>query len=127
LRLASLETKYGLGLPLKLRPPQDKIAYTRVNFAGRPIYQLGISFFKVALLISYLRLLHATTEKVYRNIVLLAIVVISLSHLGCALALILACNPVSGNNFLEFAQYSMVIVVLLVFSCNMLIDNVFEP
>ncbi|KAK8141381.1 hypothetical protein G3M48_000138, partial [Beauveria asiatica] len=30
---------YGLGLPLSLRLPENLIIYTRVNFAGRPIYQ----------------------------------------------------------------------------------------
>ncbi len=49
---APTETKFGLGLPVKLRPAADLIAYTRVNYAGRPFYQMGISFFKIALLIS---------------------------------------------------------------------------
>ncbi|KAF7555551.1 hypothetical protein G7Z17_g2066 [Cylindrodendrum hubeiense] len=55
--LCIAQTRYGLGLSLALRPDANLLQYTRVNFAGRPIYQLGISFFKIALLISYLRLL----------------------------------------------------------------------
>lgn len=43
--------------------------YTRVNFAGRPIYQVGISFFKIALLISYLCLLRGTDQRLYRLVV----------------------------------------------------------
>ncbi|KAM3547538.1 hypothetical protein ARSEF4850_009959 [Beauveria asiatica] len=35
------------------------------TFAGRPIYQVGISFFKIALLISYLRLLRGTDKRLY--------------------------------------------------------------
>jgi len=92
--LCIVQTKYGLGLPIALRPAKDKVVYTKVNFAGRPIYQLGISFFKVALLISYLRLLRATTEKAYRNVVFLAIVLITMAHIGCTLSLIFACTPV---------------------------------
>ncbi|KAJ3961622.1 hypothetical protein N0V92_001674 [Colletotrichum tropicale] len=57
------QTRYGLGLPIKLRPKANLIQYTRINFAGRPIYQIGISFFKIALLISYLRLLKGTDQK----------------------------------------------------------------
>jgi len=92
--LCIVQTKFGLGLPIALRPPQDKIAYTRVNFAGRPIYQLGISFFKIALLISYLRLLQGTNERMYCIVIMITITVIFLAHLGCALSLILACTPV---------------------------------
>lgn len=90
------ETKYGLGLPLKDRPEESEVLFTRVNYAGRPIYQVGISFFKVALLISYLRLFEGTNERIYRRVVWTAIILISLSHLGCALALIFACKPVRG-------------------------------
>ncbi|GJN71935.1 hypothetical protein PLICBS_006006 [Purpureocillium lilacinum] len=63
--LCIIQTKYGLGLPVKARPKANLIPYTRVNFAGRPIYQIGISFFKIALLISYLRLLKGTDQKTY--------------------------------------------------------------
>ncbi len=90
------ETKFGLGLPLVARPKENLIPYTRSNYAGRPIYQLGISFFKVALLISYLRLFKGTTHSVYRRVVWIAMVAIVAGHLGCALTLILACNPVSA-------------------------------
>jgi hypothetical protein len=90
-----LETKYGLGLPLKLRPEANLVTYTRVNFAGRPIYQIGISFFKISLLISYLRLFKGTNKKLYRKTVWAAIAFVFLGHLGCTLALIFACTPVS--------------------------------
>jgi hypothetical protein len=84
-----------LGLPLKLRPKENLIPYTRSNYAGRPIYQIGISFFKVALLISYLRLFKGTNHINYRRVVWVAIVAVVAGHLGCALTLILACTPVS--------------------------------
>lgn len=92
--LCIVQTKYGLGLPLLLRPKANLIPYTRSNYAGRPIYQMGISFFKVALLISYLRLFKGTSHSVYRRVVWIAMVAIVAGHLGCSLTLILACNPV---------------------------------
>ncbi|KAK4154913.1 hypothetical protein C8A00DRAFT_32269 [Chaetomidium leptoderma] len=95
--LCIVQTKYGLGLPLLLRPKESLIPYTRSNFAGRPIYQMGISFFKVALLISYLRLFKGTNHVMYRRVVWLAIVFVVAGHLGCALTLILACTPVSRS------------------------------
>jgi hypothetical protein len=89
-----LETKYGLGLPLALRPKANLIPYTRWNYGARPSYQLGIAFFKIALLISYLRLFTGTTHLIYRRIVWGAIIFVILGHLGCTMALILACTPV---------------------------------
>jgi hypothetical protein len=70
------------------------VPFTRVNYSGRPIYQLGISFFKIALLFSYLRLFEGTNQRVYRLVVRGAIILIFLSHLGCAFALMFACTPV---------------------------------
>jgi hypothetical protein len=95
--LCIVQTKYGLGLPLNLRPPANTGIYSRVNYAGRPIYQIGISFFKVALLISYLRLLQGTDHKVYRLVVWSTIALVFLAHLGCALSLVFACNPVNKS------------------------------
>lgn len=95
--LTIVQTKYGLGLPIKLRSKvySDALTYKQVNFAGRPIYQFGVSLFKVALLLSYLRLLQATSKKGYRVLIWVAIVAVLLGHLGSAFALIFACKPVS--------------------------------
>ncbi|RGP79896.1 integral membrane [Fusarium longipes] len=91
------QTRYGLGLPIPDRPKENLVPYTRINFAGRPFYQLGISFFKIALLISYLRLLRGTDNKVYRRVIWLTALLVFLSHLGCTLALVFACNPVDKS------------------------------
>lgn len=91
------ETRYGLGLPVLDRPRENLIIYTRVNFSGRPIYQIGISFFKIALLISYLRLLQGTNNKAYRLTVYGTIIMVFLTHLACALSLVFACTPVDKS------------------------------
>lgn len=95
--LAIVQTKYGLGLPLKLRStvPSDALAFKQANFAGRPIYQLGVSFFKISLLLSYLRLIQDTDQRTYEITVWFAITVIFIGHLGSSLALVFACKPVS--------------------------------
>ncbi|KAH8169517.1 hypothetical protein LIA77_10061 [Sarocladium implicatum] len=95
--LTIAQTRYGLGLPIALRPEDNIVTYTRVNFAGRPIYQMGISFFKIALLISYLRLLKGTAQKTYRLIVWITIILVFMSHVGCTLSLIFACDPVEKS------------------------------
>ena len=51
--LCIAQTRYSLGLPLATCPRENLITYIELNFAGRPIDQLGVSFFKMALLISY--------------------------------------------------------------------------
>ncbi|RBR26805.1 uncharacterized protein FIESC28_00386 [Fusarium coffeatum] len=91
------QTRYGLGLPIPDRPKENLIPYTRINFAGRPFYQLGISFFKIALLISYLRLLRGTDNKTYRMVIWITIALVFMSHLGCTLALVFACSPVDRS------------------------------
>ncbi|EKJ72351.1 hypothetical protein FPSE_07471 [Fusarium pseudograminearum CS3096] len=91
------QTRYGLGLPIPDRPKENIVTYTRINFAGRPFYQIGISFFKIALLISYLRLLRGTDHKTYRNAIWVTIVLVFMSHLGCTLALVFSCSPVDKS------------------------------
>ncbi|RSL38151.1 hypothetical protein CEP53_015127 [Fusarium sp. AF-6] len=116
------QTRYGLGLPLRLRPQKDLVTYTRINYAGRPFYQLGISFFKIALLISYLRLLNGTDHSRYRAVVWFTIVAVFLSHFACTLVLIFACKPVakSWNPYMDgsclapgpsFTGYAVVTIV----------------
>ncbi|KAK1961162.1 ATP synthase F0 [Colletotrichum sublineola] len=95
--LTIAQTRYGLGLPVKLRPKANLIKYTRINFAGRPFYQLGISFFKIALLISYLRLLKGTDQKGYRRVVWFTIAMVFIAHLACTFSLIFACTPVDKS------------------------------
>ncbi|KAF4982460.1 hypothetical protein FZEAL_1914 [Fusarium zealandicum] len=95
--LCIAQTRYGLGLPIKERPKENLLPYTKVNFAGRPVYQLGISFFKIALLISYLRLLNGTYHNTYRKIVWFTIALVFLAHLGCTLSLLFACKPVARS------------------------------
>ncbi|KAL2166169.1 hypothetical protein VTG60DRAFT_3175 [Thermothelomyces hinnuleus] len=120
--LCIVQTKYGLGLPLALRPKKSLILYTRTNYAGRPIYQMGISFFKVALLISYLRLFKGTHHVIYRRVVWITMAAILAGHFGCSLTLIFACRPVhkSWDPFVEgkclapgpsFTAYAIVTIV----------------
>lgn len=56
---------------------------------------MGISCFKLALLISYLRLVQDTQFRIYRMVVWFAFAFVFLAHLGCTLSLIFACQPVS--------------------------------
>ncbi|EEA19337.1 hypothetical protein TMatcc_009473 [Talaromyces marneffei ATCC 18224] len=95
--LCIVQTRYGLGLPITARPKQNLHTYTRVNFAGRPFYQFGIGLFKLALCVSYLRLLSGTSKKLYRIIIITIAAISTLGHFAWSLVLIFNCNPVSKS------------------------------
>ncbi|KAF7596976.1 hypothetical protein BBP40_011342 [Aspergillus hancockii] len=88
------QSRYGLGLPLRLRPKENLPMYTKINFAGRPFYQMGIAGFKAALCLSYLRLLSGTTRKSYRILIWAVLIISTLGHVAGTLVLILNCKPV---------------------------------
>ncbi|KAJ2897447.1 hypothetical protein MKZ38_004678 [Zalerion maritima] len=92
--LCIIQTRYGLGLIPAERPAASLDAYLKVNFAGRPFYQLGISFFKIALLISYLRLFKGTDKSMYVRTVWATIFFVFVSHLACTFCLLFACKPI---------------------------------
>lgn len=104
------ESRYGLGLPLKLRPKANLPTYTKVstpergrwngtdieqlNYAGRPFYQLGIAGFKASLCLSYLRLLSGTSKSFYRIVIWVVITISTVGHVVGTLVLLLDCSPV---------------------------------
>ncbi|KAJ5809087.1 uncharacterized protein N7503_001305 [Penicillium pulvis] len=95
--LCIAQIRYGLGLPLSLRPKEDLPTYTKLNYAGRPFYQLGIAGLKASLCLSYLRLLQVvTSKKIYRALIWIVIVIATWGrgHLVGALILVFDSTPV---------------------------------
>ncbi|KAK2812125.1 hypothetical protein FQN49_008396, partial [Arthroderma sp. PD_2] len=92
--LCITQSRLGLGLPLKLRPEESLDTYATVNFAGRPIYMAGITGFKVALCIAYLRIIRHSSEKSYRHVVWGIMIFTILSHVAGTLVLFFQCTPV---------------------------------
>lgn len=125
------ETKYGLGLPLTLRPKESlevflKVCLTiivwpfllrllQVNFAGRAFYQLDIAGFKAALCISYLRLLTGGDRKGYTLLVWAVMIISTLGHIAGTLVLILRCQPVCQPPLIRYLK-----IVLPTFSAQVL-------
>ncbi|KAJ5817877.1 hypothetical protein N7447_007885 [Penicillium robsamsonii] len=93
-KLTVAESRYGLGLPLKLRPEANYLEYTKINYAGRPIYQVGIAGFKASLCLSYLRLISGTSKSRYRVAIWVVIIASTLGHFAGALSLMFNCTPV---------------------------------
>ncbi|KAJ5768781.1 hypothetical protein N7520_003340 [Penicillium odoratum] len=92
--LCIAQSRYGLGLPLALRPKADLATYTKVNYAGRPFYQLGIAGFKASLCLSYLSLLVGTSKHIYRSLIWVVIFLSTGGHIAGTLVLLLSCTPV---------------------------------
>jgi hypothetical protein len=67
--------------------------YSPLNFAGKPIYVAGVLGFKVALCLSYLRILtHSSRE--YKQIIWLVLIACVAAHFGGILLLVFLCKPV---------------------------------
>ncbi|KAJ5356382.1 hypothetical protein N7517_010991 [Penicillium concentricum] len=65
-----------------------------INYAGRPIYQVGIAGFKASLCLSYLRLISGTSKSRYRVVIWVVIIASTLGHFAGALSLMFNCTPV---------------------------------
>ncbi|KAJ5587985.1 uncharacterized protein N7459_003750 [Penicillium hispanicum] len=127
--LCIAQSRYGLGLPLKLRAKTDLSTYTKLNYAGRPFYQIGIAGFKASLCLSYLRLLSGTSKTFYRALIWAVIVISTLGHIAGALVLILDCTPVEkawnphvhgsclpvGATFYGLAIFTIICDVMIIF------------
>lgn len=88
------QSRYGLGLPLKKRPAENYVTYSKLNYAGRTFYQVGISGFKASLCLSYLRLISGTSKRGYRIVIWIVIGASTLGHIAGTLSLIFYCTPV---------------------------------
>ncbi|KAJ5248618.1 hypothetical protein N7468_000069 [Penicillium chermesinum] len=127
--LCIAQSRYGLGLPLKLRPHEDLATYTKLNYAGRPFYQIGIAGFKASLCLSYLRLLSGTSKRFYRYLIWVVIMISTLGHIAGTAVLLFNCTPVArswnmkipgkclpvGATFYGLAIFTIICDVMIIF------------
>ncbi|PYI24522.1 integral membrane protein [Aspergillus violaceofuscus CBS 115571] len=140
--LCIAQSRYGLGLPLKLRPKEDLPEYTKLNYAGRPFYQIGIAGFKASLCLNYLRLISGTSKTLYRMLIWVTITFSSIGHIAGALVLIFNCHPVkrawnptiagsclpSGPTFYGLAAFTIICdVVILILPIPLLMQLNIKP
>ncbi|CAG8128001.1 unnamed protein product [Penicillium salamii] len=136
------QSRYGLGLPINLRPDADYNTYSKINYAGRPFYQIGIGGFKASLCLSYHRLISGTSKRVYRNIIWVVIAISSAGHVAGALVLIFNCTPVRrgwnmhvpgtclpvGETFYGLAIFTIICdVVIIVLPIPLLLNLNIKP
>lgn len=91
------QSRWGLGLPLQLRPKPNLNEYSVINFTGRPFYMVGILGFKVALCWAYLRILKASPNPHYKILILIVMAGAIIGHLAGTLILIFQCKPVQKS------------------------------
>ncbi|RAH68878.1 uncharacterized protein BO66DRAFT_392916 [Aspergillus aculeatinus CBS 121060] len=140
--LCMAQSRYGLGLPLKLRPKEDLSEYTKLNYAGRPFYQVGIAGFKASLCLNYLRLISGTSKTLYRMLIWVTITLSTAGHLVGALVLIFNCHPVkrawnptiagsclpSGPTFYGLAAFTIICdVTILILPIPLLMQLNIKP
>ncbi|KAL8851535.1 MAG: hypothetical protein Q9221_003554 [Calogaya cf. arnoldii] len=87
------QSRWGLGLPLGLRPDANINQYSVINFAGRPIYMFGILGFKIALCWAYLRILKASPNPRYKILIYTVMGGAIIGHVAGTFVLIFQCSP----------------------------------
>ncbi|KAJ5984037.1 hypothetical protein N7481_006136 [Penicillium waksmanii] len=117
--IAVAQTRWGQGLTAAYFPPENVITFSKVGgdcvamgwltwlanltsffesqiqYAGGPVYCLDVLGFKVALLTSYLRI--AGVVKLYRKIIIAAIILCVVNQLVFALIISISCMPASNS------------------------------
>ncbi|KAM7201871.1 integral membrane protein [Rhypophila sp. PSN 637] len=91
--ISIIQTKWGLGLKNRQDlPDQNLLTFGLLQYVGAPFYILGILGFKLALLVSYLRILPLGN---YQNGTKIAIMACGLFHLCFLVIQINFCQPIA--------------------------------
>ncbi|KAG9959563.1 hypothetical protein KCU61_g7292, partial [Aureobasidium melanogenum] len=87
------QTKWGLGLKAADFPPRNAVPFSRIQFAGGPLYCLTVLGFKLSLLISYLRV--AGFNRTYATVVWTVLVSVLISQSLFTILLSVGCQPIA--------------------------------
>ncbi|KAI4736882.1 hypothetical protein E4T50_12637 [Aureobasidium sp. EXF-12298] len=87
------ETKWGLGLRAADFPLENAVPFSRIQFAGGPLYCLTVLGFKLSLLISYLRV--AGFNRIYATVVWTVLVSVVISQILFTILLSVGCQPIA--------------------------------
>ncbi|PKX95945.1 putative integral membrane protein (Pth11) [Aspergillus novofumigatus IBT 16806] len=91
--IAIVQSRWGLGLNAKYFPKENVVPFSRVQYAGGPVYTLALLGFKVSLLASYLRI--GGFVKAYRIVIIAVIVACVCNQLAFTFVLCFACRPIA--------------------------------
>ncbi|KAF4245624.1 hypothetical protein CNMCM6805_003568 [Aspergillus fumigatiaffinis] len=87
------QSRWGLGLNAEYFPKENVVPFSRVQYAGGPVYTLALLGFKVSLLASYLRI--GGFVKAYRIVIIAVIVACVCNQLTFTFVLCFACRPIA--------------------------------
>ncbi|KOC12465.1 integral membrane protein [Aspergillus flavus AF70] len=88
-----LQTRWGLGLHAEYFPAANVKEFSKVQYVGGPFYAMALLGFKVSLLASYLRI--GGFVKVYRTIIIVAIVAVVVNQVIFTFLFIFPCRPIA--------------------------------
>ncbi|OJJ96331.1 hypothetical protein ASPACDRAFT_16934, partial [Aspergillus aculeatus ATCC 16872] len=91
--VAVAQTRYGLGLDAASFPDANVVMFSKIQYAGGPLYILALLSFKVSLLTSYLRV--GGFVAAYRWVIIAVTGAVTCNQLVFTLLLTLACQPVA--------------------------------
>ncbi|RHZ59823.1 putative integral membrane protein (Pth11) [Aspergillus thermomutatus] len=91
--IAIAQSRWGLGLDAQYFPEENIVPFSRVQYAGGPVYTLALLGFKVSLLASYLRI--GGFIKAYRIVIVGVIVACVCNQVIFTFVLCFACRPVA--------------------------------
>ncbi|KAE8331904.1 hypothetical protein BDV39DRAFT_200560 [Aspergillus sergii] len=88
-----LQTRWGLGLHAEYFPTANVKQFSKIQYVGGPFYAMSLLGFKVSLLASYLRI--GGFVKVYRTIIIVAIVAVIVNQVIFTFLFIFPCRPIA--------------------------------
>ncbi|KAI6835271.1 hypothetical protein KC340_g5560 [Hortaea werneckii] len=85
------QTRWGFGLDEDQIPAENVVTYSKIQYAGGPLYATGILGFKLSLLLVYHRL--AGFKPTYRRVLWAAMVLVTLNSVIFAFMFAFSCDP----------------------------------
>ncbi|KAI6886839.1 hypothetical protein KC360_g1932 [Hortaea werneckii] len=85
------QTRWGFGLDDDQIPMENILEYSKVQYAGGPLYALGILGFKLSLLSVYHQL--AGFKKLYRRVLWVTMALVTLNSVAFAFVFAFSCDP----------------------------------
>ncbi|KAK1139767.1 hypothetical protein N8T08_011163, partial [Aspergillus melleus] len=86
------QTRWGLGTSTAYFPVENAVPFSKVQYAGGPVYTLALLGFKVSLLASYLRI--GGFIRPYKVVIVVVIIAVVCNQMIFTCLLLFACNPI---------------------------------
>ncbi|KAE8358530.1 hypothetical protein BDV27DRAFT_150364 [Aspergillus caelatus] len=104
------QTRWGLGLHAEYFPTANVKEFSKIQYVGGPLYAMSLLGFKVSLLASYLRI--GGFVKVYRTIIIVAIVAVAVNQVIFTFLFIFPCKPVWNQDHTYHLGFDIIIIAL---------------